>query len=114
MLEYEKKATLLVNVRDDKDEFTKYSFPSKVIEYMLSGTPMFMTRLSGIPEEYYSYTYWVEDNDVQTLRQALEQIAAKPAEELLAFGAVGQAFIKKEKNGRMQAGKILDFILDTQ
>ena len=36
ILEYEKKATLLVNVRDDHDAFTKYSFPSKVITPWLS------------------------------------------------------------------------------
>lgn len=114
VLEREKQASLLVNVRDDKDEFTKYSFPSKVIEYMLSGTPMFMTKLSGIPEEYYNHTYWVEDNDVPTLRKALEALASKPAEELLAFGAAGQAFIKNEKNGRTQAEKILKFIRDVQ
>src|SRR5690606_27241774 len=39
ILEYEKEATLLVNPRPSKEEFTKYSFPSKTIEYMASGTP---------------------------------------------------------------------------
>lgn len=39
LFEYEKQATLLVNVRDPQAEYTKYSFPSKTFEYMASGTP---------------------------------------------------------------------------
>ena len=110
VLKREMQASLLVNVRDDKDEFTKYSFPSKVIEYMLSGTPMLMTRLSGIPAEYYDHAYTVEDNRVETLRAALEQLSKRCAEDLLTFGAGAQAFIRNNKNAAAQAAKILRFI----
>lgn len=110
ILEYEKQATLLVNVRSDSDAFTKYSFPSKVIEYMLSGTPLLMTRLAGIPEEYYGYTFSVSDNSVETLKAEFEKICAMPAQELLAFGAKAQEFIAGQKNSRIQAEKILDLI----
>lgn len=109
ILQYEKQATLLVNVRDDRDEFTKYSFPSKVIEYMLSGTPLFMTRLSGIPEEYYRYTFSAADNAIETLSGQFKQILSKDHRELLDFGAVAQKFIEQNKNGRVQAKKIIDF-----
>ncbi len=114
ILEYEKKATLLVNVRDDNDAFTRYSFPSKVIEYMLSGTPLFMTRLSGIPDEYYDYTFSAGDNSVVTLKAELERICAMPVEELLAFGAKAQQFVVEQKNSRIQAAKILNFIHNNQ
>lgn len=109
ILQYEKQATLLVNVRDDQDEFTRYSFPSKVIEYMLSGTPLFMTRLSGIPEEYYNYTFNSADNDVDTLCEYFKQILSKDARELLEFGAKAQQFIVQNKNGRVQARNIIEF-----
>ena len=109
ILQYEKQATLLINVRDDQDEFTKYSFPSKVIEYMLSGTPLFMTRLSGIPKEYYDYTFSVKSNDPHTLCDAFKQILSKDDEELLEFGATAQQFIAHKKNGCVQAKKIIDF-----
>lgn len=110
VLEYERQATLLVNVRSDQDEFTKYSFPSKVIEYMLSGTPMFMTKLSGIPTEYYDYTYAVNDNRGQTIREELEKISAEKPEILIEFGARAQQFIMKTKNSSAQAARIMDFL----
>ena len=50
ILEREREASLLVNVRNPKDEFTAYSFPSKTIEYMASGTPLLTSRLPGIPQ----------------------------------------------------------------
>ena len=41
----QKKAHLLVNPRHSNEEFTKYSFPSKTMEYLASGTPTLMCRL---------------------------------------------------------------------
>ena len=51
VLELQSKATILVNPRQPVGDFTKYSFPSKTIEYMASGTPLLMYKLPGIPEE---------------------------------------------------------------
>lgn len=109
VLEYERKASILVNTRDDKDEFTKFSFPSKTIEYMLSGTPMLTTKLPGIPREYFEHLYCVEDNSAETLLKVLAELSAKPEDELLAFGAGAQRFVVNEKNAQAQAGKILRF-----
>jgi len=52
-----KSAKLLVNLRDPDDIYTKYSFPSKMFEYMASSTPVLTTKIGGIPEQYYNYVY---------------------------------------------------------
>ena len=57
VVKFEKKAKLLVNPRPTNNEFTKYSFPSKTIEYMASGTPLLTTRLPGIPSEYFDHVF---------------------------------------------------------
>ena len=41
-----------MNPRSADAEYTKYSFPSKTIEYLATGVPVVMNRLPGIPEEY--------------------------------------------------------------
>lgn len=61
IVEYEMKAALLVNPRPIEPEYTKYSFPSKNMEYMVSGTPLLTTKLPGMPKEYYRYVYLLED-----------------------------------------------------
>ncbi|MGM9642821.1 MAG: glycosyltransferase [Eubacteriales bacterium] len=110
ILQYERKATLLVNPRDPDEAFTQYSFPSKTIEYMLSGTPLLTTRLKGIPDEYETYVFMVDDNRVETLRAEMTRILAQSPEERAAFGSAARQFIVEEKNARRQASRILDFL----
>jgi len=110
VLEYEKRATLLVNPRSTKEDFTRFSFPSKTIEYMMSGTPLLTTKLPGIPQEYYKHVYSVEDNDIQLMADAIKKILCKPKEELNEFGNSSSQFIIEEKNAKSQANRILSFI----
>ncbi|MBQ8783602.1 MAG: glycosyltransferase [Clostridia bacterium] len=112
VLMYEKAATLLVNPRNVNDEFTKYSFPSKTIEYMLSGTPMLTTKLKGIPHEYYDYLFICENNDALSLKQGLEQAMSASSEERLAMGARARKFIIEEKNSTKQTNRIVQFITE--
>lgn len=110
VLQYERKATLLVNVRDPNESFTQYSFPSKTIEYMLSGTPLLTTKLAGIPEEYLPYLYCIEDNSEETICRAFSQLLAKQPEELIEQGTAAQQFVTQHKNASAQAQKLLAFL----
>ena len=110
ILAYERKATLLVNPRDPGDEFTKYSFPSKTIEYMLSGTPLLTTKLQGIPTEYLEYLFVSPDNSVEHLSLAISDACSRPAEELRRIGENARGFILREKNAKRQAARVLDFL----
>lgn len=114
ILQYERKATLLVNPRDPNEAFTQYSFPSKTIEYMLSGTPLLTTRLKGIPAEYEPYVFMVDDNRVETLRSEMMRALAQSPEERDALGLAARQFIVEEKNACRQAARILDFLEEVQ
>ena len=61
IIEKEREATLLVNPRPTNEEYVKYSFPSKNMEYMASGTPVLTTNLPGMPKEYHPYVYLIEE-----------------------------------------------------
>ena len=45
-------ADVLVNPRENDEEYTKYSFPSKNIEYLASGNPTVAYLLDGMPDRY--------------------------------------------------------------
>ena len=110
ILAYERQATLLVNPRDPNEEFTKYSFPSKTIEYMPSGTPLLTTKLKGIPAEYFDHVFTAEDNSVEALSAAMETALGCSGEELLAIGMAAQNFIRTQKNATQQSKRILTFL----
>lgn len=110
VLEYEHKASLLINIRDSKEEYTKYSFPSKTIEYMASGTPLLTTKLLGIPTEYYGYVYTLDDETEKGLSDKLEEILSISDNDLTIQGKKAMAFILNEKNSKIQGKKIADFL----
>ena len=60
--EWIRRADVLVNPRPNEGEYTKYSFPSKNIEYLLSGNPVVGYMLSGMPEDYRRFVYEISPN----------------------------------------------------
>lgn len=99
------KATVLVNPRFSHEEYTKYSFPSKNMEYMASGIPLLTTKLPGMPEEYYNYVYLFKEETVEGYRRAMQSILNKHGEELLDFGARAKDYVMTRKNNKLQAGR---------
>lgn len=110
IVEAELKATLLVNPRPTNEEYTKYSFPSKNMEYMASGTPVLTTKLPGMPQEYNKYVYLLEDESADGVCAALKEILTKPEEELHQKGLDAKNFVMEEKNNCVQAKKVLEMI----
>lgn len=108
ILEIERKATLLINPRPSDEEFTKYSFPSKTLEYMSSGTPLLTTKLPGIPEEYFEHVFLFKDETIEGMVHTFEEVLGKSNEELFEIGQKAKKFVIKEKNYIVQSIKILE------
>lgn len=106
----ELEATLLINPRPTNEEFTKYSFPSKNIEYMVSGTPLLTTKLPGMPKEYYPYVYLISDESVAGYREALENILRIDSQELIEKGELARNFVLQKKNNLVQTSRIVNLI----
>lgn len=106
----EREATLLVNPRPIGQEFTKYSFPSKNMEYMASGTPLLTTRLPGIPQGYYDYIYTIDGDTPGAVTSALESVLGQTADVLYQKGMSAREFVLREKNNVLQAGRILSLL----
>ena len=104
------KATLLVNPRFTTEEFAKYSFPSKNMEYMVSGTPLLTTKLPGMPAEYNKYVYLFSEETVEGYARTIKEIMSLDMEELEALGQSARNFVLKEKNNIIQAQRIIELI----
>lgn len=106
------KATLLVNPRPSIEEFTKYSFPSKNMEYMASGTPVLTTPLQGMPQEYNDYVYLFEDESVDGMTRTIENLLKLDKRELHDKGIIAKKFVLKEKNNVAQGMQLINMILE--
>ena len=110
IVEIQKKATLLINPRLTQNfgEYIKYSFPSKNIEYMVSGTPCITTRLPAITKDYDDYLFYFDDESMAGMKKVLNDCLNLPEDELKSRGLSAKKFILNKLNNKEVAGKILD------
>ena len=114
VVEKEMEASLLINPRPTDEEYVRYSFPSKTMEYMASATPVLTTRLPGMPKEYYPYVNFIDDESPRGIARALEAVFSRTEADLGRQGQAARDFVLKERNNRVQAGKILEMLRITE
>ena len=105
--EYQQRADILVNPRTSAYEFVKYSFPSKIMEYLASGTPYVGHRLPCIPSEYDLYIQYPKDESDEALMEKIVEICELSLEERKAIGEKARNFIIEEKNPKVMCKKIV-------
>lgn len=110
LYKYEQEATILINARNSDDEFTKYSFPSKMFEYLASGTPFLTTMLQGIPKEYEKYLFVLRDNSPSEIANNIKSIFEMDEGRKEKKCQDARRFVIQEKNKYVQAKKLLKFI----
>lgn len=110
VLQLQVDADLLVNPRTNEGEYTKYSFPSKTMEYLASGTPTILYRLDGIPEEYYKYCFSLTNDSQETLTKEIERVLALSKIERESFGYKAKNFILSNKTAKAQTKKAIELI----
>lgn len=102
----QKKATVLINPRTSEGMYTKYSFPSKTMEYLASGTPTIMHRLIGVPEEYFKFCYVANEENAEGLKNTILFVCEKDQIELNEFGRNASKFILENKGPIVQVEKL--------
>lgn len=110
VLKLQKSANLLVNPRTPEGDFTKYSFPSKTMEYLASGVPTLLYKLPGIPEAYYQYCFCLEDLSVAALSNKMAEVLYENPVILNDIGLRARNFILTMKNPIEQSKKVIDII----
>lgn len=103
-------ATALINPRTAQGVFTRYSFPSKTMEYMKSGRPVLCCKLEGIPDEYDAYVRYIQPQTADGIRHAVVELLALPQEQLASIGQKARAFVLTNKNSTVQCAKLLKFM----
>lgn len=106
--ELRNQASILVNPRKNDSEYTKYSFPSKTIEYMASGKPVIMYHLDGVPQEYDRFLFYVDDMTGGLSEKIVYVLQNIEVANVIAKEA--KQFILDNKDSNTQAKRLLDFI----
>lgn len=106
----QREATVLINPRRPDLEFTLYSFPSKTMEYLYSGTPVLMHKLNGIPNEYEPYINWFKSTDTEDISKLIIEVCDWSKQKRDDYAVKTKNFIKLNKSLEPQGKKLFDFI----
>lgn len=110
VVEAEREAMILVNPRSGSLDFTKYSFPSKDLEYMCSGTATLCYLLPGMPEEYRDYIIELKGQDEDDMVSEISAALSMSPEKLINIGLRARKFVGDNKNCRIQAKRVIRFV----
>lgn len=105
-----KSFSLLINPRPIDKFFVRYSFPSKIIEYMSLCVPVATTNLPSIPEEYLDYLNVIPSTDCSQLANFILGLSMVPNYVLQEKADKGLNFIKEKKNSTFQGSRIISFL----
>lgn len=110
VIKLEQQARLLINLRDPKEEYTKYCFPGKMFDYMLSGTPVYTTKVEGMGEDYYRHLYYADTYSADDMSRDICFLLDKEQSELDSFGKVARGFVLQKASGANQARRFIEFV----
>lgn len=110
MLSIQQNSYLLVNPRPVDDPISLVTFPSKMFEYMVSGTAVLSTKLNGLTDDYLKNIFYIENNTPRLLADAINDILSKPLDSIEKMVLNSQDFILKNKTWELQVEKIHLFL----
>lgn len=110
LLKKQHEATMLISTRDPSEDASKYCFPSKIFEYMVSGNPVISTRIEGIPDEYFTHLVELPDIRPETIAARVRYVAEMTIEDRNEFGTTARKFILEMKNNVTQMRRVLEFL----
>lgn len=110
VLQKQAEASLLVNMRLPSEPASGYCFPSKLFEYMATGTPVLSFDIAGVPREYLQHLYVVKQETVDALAKAIEKTLSLDEASLQEQGNGAREFVINEKNTKTQCSKMWKFV----
>ena len=109
VLRMQAEAALLINMRLPSEKASAYCFPSKLFEYLCSGTPVLSYRLKGIPEEYSEHLLFIEEESIASTCEAIRHALSMSESQRRAMGHAAREFVLSRKNCHAQARRLLEF-----
>ena len=110
LLEHQKAAHLLVSVKSPDEDHANYAFPSKILEYMTSGTAVASTTVGGIPKEYFDYIFPIDGCDSVNIKNAMDKYLSLDEDILVQKGLKSRQYAIDMKNYSVQGSRIVDFL----
>lgn len=105
-----RQATVLVNPRPSDILSHRYSFPSKLLEYLASGRPVISTCAGHVDVEYGEYVFLLHEETPEALAGLIASVCSRSLAELDAFGGRGRQYVLAHKMWHTQGERGYQFL----
>jgi glycosyltransferase involved in cell wall biosynthesis len=105
----QKQANIFVAMVPPTNPKSKYFFPSKIMEYLVTGSPVIAFKLESIPREYNQHMYFFENTDTQSIANKIIEVSNISSETKREM-AYQRYDLLNAKTKETQGEKILKFI----
>lgn len=102
--------SLLINPRLLDEDFVKFSFPSKLLEYLMSGIPVLTSRLPSIQTDLIPYFSFIDDLTAQGVASAIQSTCLNEYARSLEIACSAREYVSKTRSPKNQARKLLSLI----
>ena len=103
---------LLVNPRILDPKIENFTFPSKIIDYIIAGKNIVSSRFKTLPKEYNDFLYLIEEVNSKQLSKAIEAVFMDSREIRAEKICKGIAYLRNHQTYDVIADKILKFSTD--
>lgn len=109
----QRHANFLINPRPVNHPVSLVTFPSKLIEYLASGTPVISTKLNGITKDFYDCLFILNNEEPELMAQEIDGILSLPQEEIEIKTKRALQLLINKKTWKIQSQKLIDLIEST-
>jgi glycosyltransferase involved in cell wall biosynthesis len=104
------QADLLLNIRITKTISTRYFFPSKLMEYLASGTAVVTTRTGSVATEFADAAIFLDQESPEALASLLTATASMDPRQLDEIGRRARNQMITRKTWAAQGRKVADYL----
>ncbi|CAN7471221.1 glycosyltransferase [Terrabacter sp. LjRoot27] len=104
------RANVLVQPRPLSMKEARFSFPSKLLEYLAAGRPVVSTPLPSLPAEYAAVVRLTDDDGPQALADEIDALKRMDDESRTRLGILARTFAAQEKSDHAQAERLASFL----
>jgi glycosyltransferase involved in cell wall biosynthesis len=105
-----KSADVLINMRLTKELDTDYFFPSKLMEYLVSGTPVITTCPGHVADEFAGLAYLLTDESALGLANMINDVASLAPQTRVEMGKRARDYMQKYKTWDVQGRTVVNYI----
>lgn len=101
---------LLINPRILDKNIENFTFPSKVIDYILAGKPVLTSEFKTLPRKYYDFIYTIDEMTSHGIAEAIKNVFEDDETIRLKKVMLGINYIAKNQTYEKIAKSISDFV----